>query len=154
MLALAGVVVPAGSASASDPGFLIRARNSNKCLDVVGGATYNGARIQQWDCNGSPQQRWFMHMDSKGDYLIVNVNSGKCLDVQAASKSNGAPLQQWDCNGEKHQRFFIHDQERIVPTHDFSKCLDVTGGPDATGNGVRIQQWTCLSNYPTNQSFY
>jgi chitinase len=58
---------------------LIRARNSNKCLDVVGAATYNGARIQQWDCNGSPQQRWFMHMDSKGDYLIVNEGYSKPL---------------------------------------------------------------------------
>jgi hypothetical protein len=33
------------------------------------------------------------------------------------------------------------------------KCLDVTGGPGAVGNGVLIQMWDCLPGFPTNQQW-
>ncbi len=32
-------------------------------------------------------------------------------------------------------------------------CLDMTGGPTATGSGVQAQIWTCLGSNQTNQSF-
>jgi hypothetical protein len=31
------------------------------------------------------------------------------------------------------------------------KCLDVRGGPSATGDGVPIQQWSCFSPTTANQ---
>jgi glucosylceramidase len=30
--------------------------NSGKCLDVSGNSTANGAKVQQWDCNGTTAQ--------------------------------------------------------------------------------------------------
>lgn len=32
------------------------------------------------------------------------------------------------------------------------KCLDVIGGPNATGNGARLEQWSCVTN-AGNQAF-
>jgi hypothetical protein len=32
------------------------ARHSGKCLDVPGASTTNGVQLQQWTCNGNPQQ--------------------------------------------------------------------------------------------------
>jgi hypothetical protein len=32
------------------------ARHSGKCLDVPGADTSNGVQLQQWDCDGNPQQ--------------------------------------------------------------------------------------------------
>ncbi len=32
------------------------AQHSGKCLDISGGSTANGALLQQWSCNGAPQQ--------------------------------------------------------------------------------------------------
>lgn len=150
-----GIVLSATPASAISGAteLTIRARSSNKCLDVVGASTSNGARIQQWDCSGSRQQRWKMQPVGNGDYYIVNVNSNKCLDVTDGSRSDGAPLQQWSCNESRQQRFYIYDGERIEPTHSW-KCLDVVGGPGATTNGARIQQWTCYDGHALNQWFY
>lgn len=34
------------------------------------------------------------------------------------------------------------------------KCLDVTGGVGALGDGVRVQQWQCLGTAQTNQQWY
>jgi len=34
------------------------ARHSNKCLDVSGASTADGAQIQQWTCTGGTNQQW------------------------------------------------------------------------------------------------
>ena len=39
---------------------------------------------------------------------------------------------------------------QLVAAHS-GKCLDVTGGPTATSNGARVQQWQCLDASQTNQ---
>ena len=36
--------------------FRFVARHSGRCLDVPGSSTANGARLQQWDCNGTGAQ--------------------------------------------------------------------------------------------------
>jgi hypothetical protein len=38
--------------------FKLTAKHSGKCLDVAGGGTANGAKVQQWGCNGQNQQKW------------------------------------------------------------------------------------------------
>jgi hypothetical protein len=55
----------------------------NKCLDVGGGGTHNGARLQIWSCNGTPAQLWeFIAIaGSGGYYLIRNPNSGFCASI-------------------------------------------------------------------------
>lgn len=158
---LAGVFVAVSPASAALPNegtYVIRALNSGRCLDVVAGSTANGARVQQWDCNGGLQQAWLLDSLSVGYFRLINVKSGKCMDIRNVSTADGAWVQQWDCNGGNQQRFSANTTDggrsiRIRASHS-GKCLDVTGGPGATGNGVKIQQWTCFSSAPTNQRFY
>ncbi|GIE78514.1 hypothetical protein Aph02nite_44640 [Actinoplanes philippinensis] len=92
---------------------------------------------------------------------IVNVNSGRCLDVANAQVGNGVPIQQWDClgSGQKNQIWWFANETHIgeyywynvVTTLD-GQCLDVTGGSGATGNGVPVQQWNCLTGQ-TNQQW-
>ena len=36
--------------------FTLVSMNSGKCLDVSGNSTANGAKVQQWDCNGTTAQ--------------------------------------------------------------------------------------------------
>ncbi len=36
----------------------ITAVGSGKCLDVNGGATANGTKVQIWDCSGAANQKW------------------------------------------------------------------------------------------------
>ncbi|CAL9471036.1 hypothetical protein SUDANB95_02820 [Actinosynnema sp. ALI-1.44] len=42
----------------------------------------------------------------------------------------------------------------LRPVHTAGKCMDVTGGPGAVGNGARVQLWTCLGPAQTNQHWY
>jgi hypothetical protein len=141
--------------------FILVAKHSGKCLDVTGGpgATGNGVLIQQWSClAGQPTNQQWQFTDPVVDpntgftyWQIRAVNSGKCLDVRAASASDGAQIQQWDCgtNVPLNQRWLVVGFSNVssifgeLVSAQSGKCLDVTGGEGATGDGVKIQQWTC-----------
>jgi hypothetical protein len=61
-------------------------RTGGKCLDVVGGSTANGAKLQLYTCNSADlAQVWQAGTDSQ----LLNVKSGRCLDVTAAKAGNG-----------------------------------------------------------------
>ena len=66
-------------------------RALGKCLDVSGGGTADGTKIQLWTCNGSGAQNW----TPQSDGTLRNPQSGKCLDVsgqQLGRQHLGAPL--------------------------------------------------------------
>jgi len=93
---------------------------------------------------------------------IVAAHSGRCLDVTGGTgaTANEVPIKQYDClgAGQTNQvwslRYADHDGTtfyyNLVATHS-GKCLDVTGGPAATGNQVPIKQYACTG--ATNQQF-
>src|SRR5262245_55101302 len=72
----------------SSPTTLVR-RGSNKCLDVNASSTSNGAKVQQWGCNGTAAQSFTIEDRGNGVYRVKNTNSGKCLDVTDGGTSNG-----------------------------------------------------------------
>ena len=69
------------------------------CLDVhAPDMRNNGGRVQVWQCNGEPQQRWSIRGNS-----IVN-DGGLCLDTQLPDiGNNGGRVQVWQCNGQSQQ---------------------------------------------------
>jgi hypothetical protein len=79
--------------------------HDGRCLDEdVATAPHNGARVQVWNCNGWPNQKW--SVDPSG--AIVNNNDGRCLDEDISSPThNGTKMQVWSCNGWSNQRFKI-----------------------------------------------
>jgi hypothetical protein len=88
-----------------------------------------------------------------GPFLLKAQHSGKCLDVTGGeeARADGVPVQQWECLLSRP----LNQLWDITPVGDgvhvyvmarhSGKCLDVTGGPSAVGDGVFVQQWTCLS---------
>ena len=66
--------------------------NSGRCLDVTDWSTANGARIQQWGCQGGANQQWIVQPAGNGFSTIVSAQSGKALDVSDWSLDNGAPI--------------------------------------------------------------
>lgn len=72
----------------------------------------NGVRVQQWQCNGTPNQHWAavpVESGSRGKWVeLVNLQSGRCLDVTNVNYADGALLQVWDCSGGWNQRFNIY----------------------------------------------
>lgn len=78
-------------------------RNSRKCLGVSGAAMERGTILVQWECNGSPDQKWEMRRTGE----IVNRNSHLCMGVDGGSRERGAHVVQWECNGHEDQRWSV-----------------------------------------------
>ncbi|MEU6341916.1 RICIN domain-containing protein [Streptomyces sp. NPDC046977] len=68
----------------------------DKCLDVEGGATTAGSRIQLFGCNRTSAQLW--QFTSRGE--LVNLPSGRCLDAA------GFLLK--DCDHSAGQRWILY----------------------------------------------
>jgi len=132
----------------------ITAKHSHKCLDVTGGATGNGVRVIQWECNGGVNQKWKFTPVADGYYKIEAANSGKALDVFGGlvSLGNGVIVEQWDYNGGANQMWKLESAGdsyyRIVAKHS-GKSLDIDGA--STANGAGAQQWQSLDG--DNQKF-
>ncbi len=157
---LAAVMVNPARAGASPPGdgpYLIIGLDSRKCVDVINGSRSDGARIQQWKCDGTTlQQQWYF-VPAGGGTLRLEPNHAQnpqeCLDVYNGGTGDLVPLQQWRCNSYPQQRWhrdqywwpaagqFVY---RFRPAHAPTKCMDVTGW--GKGNGVRLQTYSCFDN--------
>lgn len=114
---------------------------SSMALDVPGGSTSNGTKIQQWSCNGYGQQNWIVTDAGGGTYTVVNQLSGKALDDTNASNANGNQIQQWDRDGYPQQNWTITSQGGGVYTivNQLSgKALDASA---SMTNGTIMQQW-------------
>lgn len=105
-----------------------------RCVDVPGGNGVDGARLQIWDCNGTPAQRWTFATDGTIRAL------GKCMDVANASTANGAAVQLVTCNGNAAQQFTLTGAGDLVNPMA-SRCVDVVNvNPN---NGAQLQMWDC-----------
>jgi beta-N-acetylglucosaminidase len=125
---------------------------ASRSLDIPAASTANGARVQLWDNNATPAQRFQVSANGDGSYTIKNVNSGLALDVRYANASNGAVVWQYTANGTDAQRWYITNEgngfkiaSKLNPTY----CLDV---PAANAeNGAQLQLYT--SNGTNAQRF-
>lgn len=133
-----------------------------KCLDLQGGNTANGTKVQTWTCLGNSNQRW--SLTDSGEIRFGLLSSNKCLTVQNGATSNGTKLYIWTCNGGQAQRFTrVNGQFRYG-----GKCIDVPAAsaaqyqpngalgteasPNVPGNGNQLQLWTC-SEYVNKKWF-
>lgn len=97
------------AASLIDDGYYVVVNQSsgNRVLDVAGGSSSAGARVQLYAANGTNAQKWFVRSLGNGAYSLTAFVSGKALDVPSANASNGASVQQWDWNGSGAQKWLL-----------------------------------------------
>jgi len=119
----------------------IRLPKLGLCLDDRNNSASDGAVVQVWQCNGSPNQSWQVYSDG------TIRHNGLCLDAVNDGTANGTKVQLWACNVSANQKwdtkdFRIHyDNPAAV-----NMVLDDTGHG---GNGTQQQIWTNLNG--TNQ---
>ena len=125
--------------------------SSGLCLDIAGGSTANGAKVQQQACTGTASQHFELRADTGGSYRLVDVASGKSLDVTDVSTANGAKIQQWTTASSDNQRFLVTASGSgfALKAVNSGKCLDITD--HSTTAGGALQQWDCSGG--TNQQF-
>lgn len=140
------------AALSSSAVYEVKGVHSNKCMDIDGASTQNGANVQIWSCLGNGAQQFKFEDMGGGWYRIRNVNSGKCLDVYNWSTSAGGDVRQWDCHTGNNQQWTVEEsggQYHFINRHS-GKALDVAGW--STSDGGNIQQWDWLNN--NTQKFY
>ncbi|MBP2328214.1 type 1 glutamine amidotransferase [Kibdelosporangium banguiense] len=112
---------------------------AGKCVDVNGGNTTDGTKIQLWTCSGGTKQQWTV----SGSTLRA---LGKCMTVAGGSTANGAQIQLSTCNGSGSQNWAAGSNGSLVNSQS-GKCLDANGASSADGTQLII--WTCHGG--TNQ---
>ncbi|MCB9289517.1 MAG: ricin-type beta-trefoil lectin domain protein [Lewinellaceae bacterium] len=121
----------------------------NKCLDLSGGNTSNGANIQLWDCtSGNDNQHWVYNGLFKT--IHSSVNSGKCFDAaNGSATTNNVNLQLWDCNYSNNNQKWVIDGATTVSNpanvkHIIPVLASNVAVASALGNqwGSNIQLWT------------
>jgi hypothetical protein len=124
----------------------ISAPFSGKCLDVAGGASANGTKLQQYQCNGSAAQIFHLAAapNAAGASTLVHDASGKCVDIDHSGTADFTKAQLWDCNATGAQSFSVADagngNVRFVNTNS-GKCLDINGASAA--DGTQVQLYSC-----------
>ncbi len=124
--------VAAEPESRGDGAFALRGY-VDKCVDVPGGISADGAQLQLWRCNGTPAQRF-----SRGPNGSL-VALDKCMDVAWAARDNGTKVQLANCNGGPAQVWVV-EREMVRNPHS-GKCLDVRDWN--RGDGAPLQIWEC-----------
>lgn len=113
---------------------------SDKCLEIAGRSTADGAVAQMYTCNGGAHQQWQIEGNA-----LVNVNSGKCLDVNRDGTADGTRIQQWTCkqNGAQGWEYNPHGTTQLRNTGS-GKCLDL----HTYANSQDAWLWTCNGTDP------
>nr|WP_221379005.1 ThuA domain-containing protein [Actinoplanes polyasparticus] len=106
---------------------------AGKCVDVSGGSSADGTKIQLWSCTGSAHQQWTVNGTT-----LRSLN--KCMGVAGGSTANGALVQLSTCNGSGGQNWAPGANGSLVNPQS-GKCLDANGAGSADGTQLII--WTC-----------
>ncbi|MFB9930333.1 RICIN domain-containing protein [Amycolatopsis halotolerans] len=147
LLTLAGAITSTQSAQAAAPQILTF---WNKCVDVRGGKTDDGTRIDEWTCNGTVSQEFTIVPLGNG-YSLIKTYWGKCVDVRGGKTDDGTRIDEWTCNGTVSQEFTIvplGNGYSLIKTY-WGKCVDVRGGK--SDDNTDIDEWTC--NGTVSQEF-
>jgi len=136
---------PVTAHSTSSGNYLFnRVAHSNKCMNVSGGSTANGAVIIQWSCVLTNNNLWRVDHQADGYHTLKVKHSGKCLDAPLGAGA-GAQLQQWDCHGGDNQRWDLQyvfgDASYRLRNKYNGLCVDVYGA--SQGDGTAVIQWYC-----------
>lgn len=153
----AAFVVPATSANAATFVKFVN-QGSHKCLDLRaedGGG--RNARVQQWTCFGTPNQRWATQFVTTSGglnwFYVVSKQTGQCMEVRDPAQGNGAQVDQFPCAPDAQQLW------AFVPRNGFEqivnmaarKCLAVAGR--STADGAKIEQSSCNGSLSQTWTF-
>ncbi|MCB0522582.1 MAG: RICIN domain-containing protein, partial [Saprospiraceae bacterium] len=134
--------------------YRLRARHSNKVMEVAGGGTGNGTNIQQNTYNGTNAQHFYL-LDAGNDYFyLINVNSNLAVDVQGGGTNNGDNIRQWTLNNSIAQRFRLQstgDGWYQIINLNSNMAVDVSGV--STADGANIHQWSITGGQNQHWSF-
>jgi hypothetical protein len=129
-----------------------RAASSNKCMDVVGVSSNDGAQVQQFSCSNGSNQKFTVESVGNNNYRLKAAHSGKCLGVVNNGTGDGSLLEQRSCGANNSQLFQLNSKGTNVfelRNVNSGKCVDIQGG--GTADGQRAVLFSCHGG--SNQRF-
>ncbi len=124
--------------------YYIKAKHSNKYLEIQSASQDAGAQVQQGAFQGGDHQQWMLVMVENGYYFVFAKHSNKCIDVGFADKNDGAKVMQSGLNGGDNQLWKLLRTEdgycHFFAKHS-GKCLDVYYISMDDGAAVRQQHF-------------
>lgn len=126
---------------------------SGQAVDDPSASKTAGQQMQEWACNGYPQQNWIFYENGAGPYwIIVNEASGLALSNNG-SQSNGGAIVQEPRSGSTTQNWSLTSVGNgfyNLVNENSGKVLDLPSGN--LNNGTLLQQWAS-DGYP-QQNWY
>ena len=89
---------------------------SHKLLDVRTSANKIGAALQQYQANGSVDQRFIIRRSDNSNVMLQNVGSGLFVDIPNGRTNSGSQLRLWPGNYSGAQQFKIQAVDRARVT--------------------------------------
>ena len=144
----------------SDGFYRLQNNRTDKSIDVDGGGTDDGTKVQLWSNNESCAQKWIVER-SGARYRFVNACSGKSLDINGGKvNTNNTKVQLWSSNDSNAQEWSLDRATTYQPiadgeyninsSLDFNYRLDVNGA-SAPRDGTNVQVW--LRNNTGSQKY-
>ena len=134
------------------PAVAITSYHAGRCLDVDGASARDGARVQQWTCNGGDNQRWSLRGGAEGRWELVNAGSDRCLDAEVSATglagiAMGASRGQATCTGGPAQLWQVVRTGNTFSLRSAAGlCLEVSGQSRADGASLELAPCTGAAN--------
>jgi len=126
--------------------YRIRVESSRYCLQVLDGATENGAAVVQGPCDDKSHQLWRL-AGSGASQELISLHNLYCLKISLGLETEGTKLISWPCLGNltSTDDWRVDDAIATLPgintdiESDFSSgmCASATG---STQNAALVQQ--------------
>jgi hypothetical protein len=132
---------------------------TGKCFDIPNGSRLAGEPLNQYTCNGAPNQKFYIAWNSYGGFRIVSKVSGLCVTPAGYQgwSTQSMRLVQSTCQAGISDWAFDRFTELSYRTsrtgfrwqYDSAFCVDVPGGYRL--DGLQLQAWPCHGG--NNQTF-
>jgi hypothetical protein len=121
----------------------MEATGKNYVMDIYGGSTANGAKVQTYEANGTDAQHFLFsaaQLIKNGAYKFTSA-LGLAMDVAGASTASGANVQGYADNNSVAQKFYVTylNGGYVITNVASGKALDVLNG--STASGANVQQY-------------
>jgi hypothetical protein len=83
--------------------YFLRARHSDKALQVPSGTTLDGARIEQRTFDGGTRQQWEIIYAGSGHFRLKNRHNNKFLDAGGSTAQGTDIVQRGGCSDTAEQ---------------------------------------------------
>ncbi|KAG8898198.1 hypothetical protein FRB99_007599 [Tulasnella sp. 403] len=122
--------------------YILMNKRTKTCLDLDGGRSHNGNKVQGWSRFGSflPNSLWFIEKQASGGYSIRNARTGNAIDLDNGRKDNGTRVQSYRfASGNSNQCWELIDKGGYYSIQNVKTktCLKLKDG--SSDNGAEAQ---------------